>query len=595
MVSLSVMVHSSAESDRPPLRGGYRKMKVSMKVGSLLAAALLGGCAAAFVGGCCSEPVYDWDSDLQHRLSNDFCQTREEVKEYVARFIPDVTDEQIDAWTASGKLENMQIDGTTMYFESAGRNLFRIDPQAHAIWNACKASRNHPAAPGSHSATSAMQIVASGIEGSQPATTSTPANHPAAPGNQAAAPGNQAAASAAPGNHSATSAMQNVASGTEGSQPASSNLLAALPLRELPDYSGWQNANIVSVIRAGRDGEAFPEPKTFRVKYTVTVNADAVPAGETVRCWLPFPRTDLPRQTGVKLLSTSEPQYTAAAEGSRHSTIYMEKAAVQGQPTVFEEEFEFTSAGEYHDLRSYAAPQYDRTSAVWKEYTAEQPPHIVFTDRMRALSDSLTAGLCDPVSKAKAIFIWINDNFPWASAREYSTIPCIPEYVLGCGHGDCGQVTLLMMTLCRIAGIPAHFQSGFVIRGEEAGLHDWSELWFDGLGWVPVDMSRGLWEDAVRTIPFTCDPAVTVVPDNYRPDHRFASADDADLNDRYLWFHFGAIDSYRLVVNSDFGCALSPEKTFPRSETVDFQRGEVEWKGGNLYFDQWHRETTVIQ
>ena len=32
---------------------------------------------------------------------------------------------------------------------------------------------------------------------------------------------------------------------------------------------------------------------------------------------------------------------------------------------------------------------------------------------------------------------------------------------------------------------------------------------------------------------------------------------------------------------------LYPAKRFPRSETVDFQRGEVEWKGGNLYFDKW--------
>ena len=43
-----------------------------------------------------------------------------------------------------------------------------------------------------------------------------------------------------------------------------------------------------------------------------------------------------------------------------------------------------------------------------------------------------------------------------------------------------------------------------------------------------------------------------------------------------------------MVVNSDFSQALYPAKKYPRSETVDFQRGEVEWHGGNLYFDQWH-------
>ena len=47
------------------------------------------------------------------------------------------------------------------------------------------------------------------------------------------------------------------------------------------------------------------------------------------------------------------------------------------------------------------------------------------------------------------------------------------------------------------------------------------------------------------------------------------------------------MDRYRLIVNDDYSQKLYPEKIFPRSETIDFQRGEVEWQGGNLYFDKW--------
>ena len=42
-----------------------------------------------------------------------------------------------------------------------------------------------------------------------------------------------------------------------------------------------------------------------------------------------------------------------------------------------------------------------------------------------------------------------------------------------------------------------------------------------------------------------------------------------------------------MIVNTDYGMPLQPEKQYPRRETVDFQRGEVEWEGGNLYFPQW--------
>ena len=50
------------------------------------------------------------------------------------------------------------------------------------------------------------------------------------------------------------------------------------------------------------------------------------------------------------------------------------------------------------------------------------------------------------------------------------------------------------------------------------------------------------------------------------------------------YFFLGGIDSLLMIVNTVYGMPLVPEKKYPRSETVDFQRGEVEWESGNLYF-----------
>ena len=171
------------------------------------------------------------------------------------------------------------------------------------------------------------------------------------------------------------------------------------------------------------------------------------------------------------------------------------------------------------------------------------------------MAAQLTEGETNPLLQARRIFRWVNDQFPWASAREYSTIDNIPEYVLDNRHGDCGQVTLLFLTLCRICGIPAHFQSGFMLHPGAWNLHDWGEIYFEGVGWIPVDQSFG--------IPI------------------FAR------NEAETWFFLGGIDAWRMIVNNDYGQPLVPQKQYPRSETVDFQRGEVEWAGGNLYFNQW--------
>jgi hypothetical protein len=53
------------------------------------------------------------------------------------------------------------------------------------------------------------------------------------------------------------------------------------------------------------------------------------------------------------------------------------------------------------------------------------------------------------------------------------------------------------------------------------------------------------------------------------------------------WVYFGGLDAYRIAFNDDYGRAFVPPKQHFRSDTVDSQRGEVEWRGGNLYYDRW--------
>jgi transglutaminase-like putative cysteine protease len=130
----------------------------------------------------------------------------------------------------------------------------------------------------------------------------------------------------------------------------------------------------------------------------------------------------------------------------------------------------------------------------------------------------------------------------------------IPGFVMEQRHGDCGMQTLLFMTLARSVGIPVKWQSGWMLHPGEVNLHDWCEVWYEGIGWVPVDQSFGL-----QNSP---DPGIKN-------------------------FYSSGIDAYRLIVNDDISCPLTPPKKFLRSEPYDFQRGEIEWKGGNLYFDKW--------
>lgn len=103
-----------------------------IRISPYLRTALLIPCLLGAMQGMAQK--YSWEDDLHHRLLCDFTQSREEVVDYISRFIPAVTDEKMARWEASGALECMELDGKKMYFHAAGRNLFRIDPKCRQIW-----------------------------------------------------------------------------------------------------------------------------------------------------------------------------------------------------------------------------------------------------------------------------------------------------------------------------------------------------------------------------------------------------------------------------------------------------------------------------
>ena len=106
--------------------------KSMIRISPYLRTALLIPCLLGAMQGMAQK--YSWEDDLHHRLLCDFTQSREEVVDYISRFIPAVTDEKMTRWEASGALECMELDGKKMYCHAAGRNLFRRDPKCRQIW-----------------------------------------------------------------------------------------------------------------------------------------------------------------------------------------------------------------------------------------------------------------------------------------------------------------------------------------------------------------------------------------------------------------------------------------------------------------------------
>jgi transglutaminase-like putative cysteine protease len=309
------------------------------------------------------------------------------------------------------------------------------------------------------------------------------------------------------------------------------------------------------ILEAEKTGKVEVTPVKHRITFTVTVPAGAGNAkkGSVVRIWLPFPQ-EYRQQKDVKLISSAPEPTKVAPNGTPHRSLYYEKVVEDSsKPIEVRAVFSFNSFAYYPKIDDASAKplaaDFDR------RYLEERRPHIALTSEMREKVKEIVGNETNPLARARKIYHWIDANIRYCAEEEYCLIPSISTKALRSLKGDCGVQGTLFITMCRAAGIPARWQSGWETKPIEWNMHDWAEFYVEPWGWLPADVSYGLQK----------------------------SSDDPKVRE----FYFGHQDSYRMIVNLDYGRQLVPSKNSLRSEPADFQRGEVEIDGKNLYFDDW--------
>jgi transglutaminase-like putative cysteine protease len=332
------------------------------------------------------------------------------------------------------------------------------------------------------------------------------------------------------------------------------------------EQSRWETC--VAIKKAAQaQKRPYVLPKRFHATMTVTVAANAAPAGEIIRAWLPIPR-GYPFQGDFQLLWTSSSPKHIDDEQNPIRALYLEQLAAPNKKTLFSAAYAYTTHGVWFDLKAAEDRPGDPGGPALEGFLAEGP-HVTFTPEIRALSRQIVGQETHPCRKARKCYDWIAEHIQYSYALEYSTIRNISDYCLRKGYGDCGQASLLFITLCRLNGIPARWQSGWNIFPGEKTIHDWSEIYLAPCGWVPVDPYMGVYATRYAT--------------SLKPEQRL------ELRE----FYFGGLDQYRMAANSGHNQTLTPPKQSMRSDDVDFQRGELEWGGHNIYFDQYTYSLTL--
>ena len=283
----------------------------------------------------------------------------------------------------------------------------------------------------------------------------------------------------------------------------------------------------------------------FHIRGTLKIENESFMPDETYRVHLPLPAVSA--QTGeVDLLYADPSPLFVSPENHAQRTVFFEKKMTENKPFVLE--YAYACAMKYVDLKKQPESQYPiypRCPAPAAADLGEIAPHICFTPYIKSLAAQIVNGDETPLEKARKIYDFVTAKVTYSFVRSYLTLENHVEYVAGNLKGDCGLQALLFITLCRVAGIPARWQSGLAAEPDSIGSHDWAQFYVAPWGWLFCDCSYG-----------------------------GAAYRKGNLE---RWnFYFGNLDPYRMAANAAYQADFDPPKQFLRADPYDNQTGECE-------------------
>ncbi len=229
--------------------------------------------------------------------------------------------------------------------------------------------------------------------------------------------------------------------------------------------------------------------RVFRLEYGAKVSR--LPAGASVRAWLPLPTTG-PHQT-VTVLERRLPEMGLETAESKYGNriLYFETTAKPSGTLEFNTVYQ---VARNEVLGLSVEGQRDRALSDHQRQLFLSANHKVpIGGKPLRLIESLQ--LADnPLGVGRALYNVVDDHVRYDKSRPgYGNGDVL--WVCDSRFGNCTDFHSLFISLARSRGLPARFEIGFPLPNERgagpiAGYHCWAYFFVDGHGWVPVDISE---------------------------------------------------------------------------------------------------------
>ena len=144
--------------------------------------------------------------------------------------------------------------------------------------------------------------------------------------------------------------------------------------------------------------------------------------------------------------------------------------------------------------------------ASWDDDTLFHYLKMPDDPRYEELAQQITADLSDsyrdnPVAKVIVCKLWLEENCVYdVNSRVRDDQDVVAKFLFGERRGYCVHLAHSLTYLARVLGVPARVGTGYAVdaRNRYGGssllitsdrAHAWCEIYLDGLGWFPIDVS----------------------------------------------------------------------------------------------------------
>jgi len=130
-------------------------------------------------------------------------------------------------------------------------------------------------------------------------------------------------------------------------------------------------------------------------------------------------------------------------------------------------------------------------TSIAKKYLVDGTRYRLDDPVLRAAVREAIGDEKHPYWIARKAFNWVIDHLEYEMVGGWD----VPATLIERGTGSCSEYAFLYIAMCRVAGLPARYEAGTALRGDDASVdeafHRWVEVYLPNYGWVPVDPSRG--------------------------------------------------------------------------------------------------------